>query len=349
MTSKTNVGLLPAAAEALSDAMWAYLMGGSGTEATLRRNRLAFEHLAFLPWVLRDVSSVNAGVNVLGMDLRLPVIMAPVGTLEAFHPDGAPGVVEACDRFGTLPVVGAIGTDPHEIASVGNGPKAYQIYSAGDRDWMRETVESIRDAGFRAIVFTVDVASRARRERQMRAGAAFEGKRPPDRRHLAMASWADVEALRSMTDLPILIKGVQRAEDAETAVKVGVDGVWVSNHGGRQLDHSRASIEALVDVVQAVGDQTTIVVDGGIQTGADVLKALALGADLVAVGKLQCLALTTGGAAGVESMLEVLEDEVLTQMGLLGIRDVSELGPDLLRQTISSELPDPTDAWSYLR
>ena len=349
MTERTNLGLLPAAREALSDEMWAYLMGGSGTEATLRRNRLAFERLALLPYVLRDVSSIDASVNTLGMDLRLPVIMSPIGTLEAFHPDGAPGVVEACGRFGTLPVVGAVGTDPHRIAAIGPGPKAYQIYFAGDRQWMRETIESISDAGFRAIVFTVDVASRARRERQMRAGVAFAGKRPPDRRHLAMASWADVEALRAMTDLPILIKGIQRAEDAETAVDAGVDGVWVSNHGGRQLDHSRASIESLSEVVGAVGGRTTIVVDGGIQTGSDVLKALTLGADLVAIGRLQCLALAVDGTAGVEAMLEVLEDEILTQMGLLGIREVASLTGDLIRHTISSELADPTDAWSYLR
>jgi len=349
MTDQSNIGLFPAASQLLSDQMWAYLMGGSGTEATLRRNRLAFERLALVPWVLRDVSTTSAAVTALGLELRLPVVMAPVGTLEAFHPDGAPGVAEACGRFGALHVVGSVGTEPREIAGVGGGPKAYQIYAAGDREWMRTTIESITDAGFHSIVFTVDVASRARRERQMRAGAAFEGKRPPDRRRLATASWADVEALRAMTDLPILIKGIQRAEDAETAVDAGVDGVWVSNHGGRQLDHGRASIESLADVAEAVAGRTTIVVDGGIQTGSDVLKALALGADLVAVGKLQCLALTAGGAAGVAAMLEVLEDEIVTQMGLLGVNDVSELSPRLLRDTIPSELPEPADAWSYLR
>lgn len=349
MSEKTNVGLMMQARRSLSDAMWAYLVGGSGTEATLRRNRLALERLAFLPNVLRDVSSVAAETEVFGMRLRTPVIMAPVGALEAFHPDGAPGVAEACGRFGALQVVGSIGVDPQEIAPVGGGPKAYQIYAAGDRTWMRETLDLASEAGFGAIVFTVDVASRARRERQARAGVEFPAKRPPDRRRLAMACWADVEAMREMTDLPILLKGIQRADDARLAVEAGVDGVWVSNHGGRQLDHGRAAIDSLADIVDAVGGRTAVIMDGGIQTGSDVLKAVALGADLVGVGKLQCLALAAGGSGGVESMLEVLEDEMLTQMALLGIMEISEMTPDVVCQTISSDLPDPSDVWSFLR
>lgn len=348
MTERTNVELLPAARDALSEAMWAYLMGGSGTEATLRRNRLAFEHLAFVPHVLRDVSPVDPSVRVFELDLGLPVIMAPIGKLEAFHPDGAPGVAQACGVTGTMQVVGAIGTDPHAIADVGGGPKAYQIYPVGDHEWMRQTVESVEEAGFAAIVFTVDVAMPARRERQMRSGFAREG-RGPDRHRLATTSWADVVALRNMTTLPLVIKGIQRADDAERAVEAGLDGVWVSNHGGRQLDHARASIDSLSEVAQAVGDRTTVIVDGGVQTGSDVVKALAVGADLVAIGKLQCLALTVGGAAGVTSMLGVLEEEIVTHMGLLGARSVSELNRDLISHATYSGLPEPADAWSYLR
>ena len=346
MSYTTNASLAAEARKALDDATWAYLVGGAGTEATLRRNRIAFESIAFLPRVLRDVRSIDPSVEILGTKMRIPVLMAPIGNLDVFHSDGPAQVGAASSALGVMQVVAGVGPIP-EIPT-GAGPKAYQIYKDGDGAWLADRVEVATAAGYAAIVLTVDVPRRARRERQALAGYRFAGG-GPSRDHLARTTWADVEILRGATNLPLLIKGVQISGDATTAVELGVDGIWVSNHGGRQLDHGRSTVESLRDVAEAVGDTATIVVDGGIMTGSDVLKAVALGADLVAIGKLQCLALAAGGSAGLSSMLEVLEEEIISQMGMMGITTLAELDASFVSTTFSSGLPDPADPWSYLR
>jgi L-lactate dehydrogenase (cytochrome) len=162
-------------------------------------------------------------------------------------------------------------------------------------------------------------------------------------------TWSEVEALRGMTQLPILLKGIQTGEDAATAVEVGVDGIWISNHGGRQLDHGRSTLESLMEIANVGAGSATLIVDGGVLTGSDVIKAMALGADLVGLGKLQCLALAAGGEASVLAMLEVLEDEILSQMGLLGVSMLDELNASMVVPSIPAGLPDPADPWSHLR
>lgn len=348
MTTQSNAGLLSAARVGLTDEVWAYLVGGAGSEATLRRNRLALDELAFVPRVLRDVSTIDAATTAFGRAVRLPVALAPVGTLEVFHPDGVEGVGLAAARRGVLHVVGAVGVAPEALEDLAAGPSALQVHP-DDPGRQRGVIEAAEAAGMSAIVLTVDVAVQARRERQMAAPLSIPGKRPPDRDRLARATWADLEAIRRLTSLPLVLKGIQAPADARRGIDSGVDGIWVSNHGGRQLDHGRGAVDALEEVVGTVGGAATIIVDGGIQTGSDVLKAIAIGADLVAIGKLQCLALAAGGSSGVESMLEVLEDEIISQMGLLGARSLEDVTSDVVRRDRPSGLPDPSDAWSHLR
>jgi isopentenyl diphosphate isomerase/L-lactate dehydrogenase-like FMN-dependent dehydrogenase len=344
VTLATNAHLLPAARSAVDDATWAYLIGGAGSEATLRRNRIALDRLAFVPRIFRDVSSIDPTTTLFGCDFRIPVMMAPVGSLDVFHEDGAEGVAGACRGFGTMQVVAGVGPIPPNGAG-----RAFQLYLSGDHGRLRDTIETVEASGYAAIVITGDVAHRARRERQDLAGFSIPGKPPPDRSRLAGATWTDVETLRDMTRLPLVVKGIQTGADAEIAAGIGVDGVWVSNHGGRQLDHGRSSLESLVEAVDVVGRDIAVVVDGGFLTGSDVLKALALGADLVALGKLQCLALAAAGEAGVLSMLEVLEAEITSQMGLLGVSRLADLGRAHVCESAPSGLPDPTDPWSHLR
>lgn len=347
MTESSNVPLMVRARDALDDATWAYLMCGAGGETTLLRNRLALDSLALKQRVLADVSHIDTSTRVFGHDLRIPVIMSPVGTLEAFHPDGAEGVARACGRFGTIQTVGAVGPDPAEISVHGAGPKAYQVYPTTDRAWLLDTIRAVEVHGFVAIVLTVDVPRRARRERQMAHTMEFPGKRPPDRAGLAAASWSTVANVRSMTDLPLVIKGITSGDDAVLAFEHGADGVWVSNHGGRQLDHGRAALDCLREIAPMVDGRGPVIFDGGVQTGTDVLKAIAFGADLVAVGKLQCMALAAGGEEAVHEMLEVVEDELVSQMGNMGLTSLADLGPELV---VGAPFPVPSiDAWSALR
>ena len=345
MIYSTNTTLLRDARDTLNEETWAYLMGGAGTEATVRRNRIALESLALIPSVLRDVRQVDASTTVFGTSMRLPVLMAPVGNLEVFHPAGAGAVGRAAGAFGITQVIAGVG--PMPAVPIGSGSKGYQIYLDGDDDWLIDRASQVKEAGYTTVVLTVDVPTRARRERQTLSGYQFSGS-GLSREHLAGATWQTVETLRAATELPLIVKGIQKGADASKAFSIGVDGVWVSNHGGRQLEHGRSSVEALEEVVAEVGGEGVIVFDGGVMTGSDVLKAIALGADLVAIGRLQCLALAAGGETRLTSTLEVLEEEITSQMGMLGARNVQELDPTAVTSSFPSGLTDPTDPWSGL-
>lgn len=346
MINDTNSSLPADARRALDHATWAYLVGGAGTEATLRRNRAAFDRLAFRPRVLRDVHEIDVSTDVFGTTMRIPVLLAPIGNLEVFHEDGPDEITRAAADFGVMHVVAGVGPIPGIMT--GAGPKAYQIYMDGDHQWLSERVGRAASLGYRSIVLTVDVPRRARRERQALAGYRFTGT-GPSRDRLARTTWTDVEFLRSQTDLPLVLKGIQTGADAEIASSVGVDGIWVSNHGGRQLDHGRSSLESLREIADTLDGAGTLVVDGGVMTGSDVLKAISLGADLVAIGRLQCLALAAGGSERVRTMLAVLEDEMASQMGMLGAVSLDGLTADAIAESLPSGSPDPMDPWSYLR
>jgi len=326
----TNQEIIMAARRNLNQNVWDYLTGGAESETTMRRNRLALDSLAFRPRVLIDVSKIDTAAAFLGHKLRIPVMLAPIGSLQSLVPEGGVAVAKAAAEFGTVNFVSSV-TQPtlEEIASASPNPKVFQLYVQGDMKWVADILGRVKQAGYKALCLTVDTAYYGRRERQL-----MDRWLPPSlrgnqaqRHYRAALTWEIMDAIKEMAGLPFILKGVATAEDAEIAVKHGVQAVYISNHGGRQLDHGRGTIEALPEIVAAVGGKAEIVLDGGITRGTDVLKAIVLGARAVAIGKLQGWGLAAAGEAGLVRVLELLENEITTTMGLLGVRSLAELNP----------------------
>jgi glycolate oxidase len=231
-----------------------------------------------------------------------------------------------------------------EVARIGTGPKIYQLYLYGDWAWMDDIIARTVDAGYAALCLTADTQVYSRRERTIaRDWVPRESLRKAsvddDFVFQAQMSWKTVEHVKSKFNIPLVIKGINASEDARRAVDAGVDVVYVSNHGGRQLDHARACIDSLPEVVDAVGGRVPVVVDGSIMRGTDVLKALCLGATAVGIGRLEALAMAAGGEPAVVRMLELLEHEIRTNMALMGVGRIEDLVPSLV--VPASPLPDP--------
>jgi isopentenyl diphosphate isomerase/L-lactate dehydrogenase-like FMN-dependent dehydrogenase len=307
---------------------WDYIVGGVETETTLRRNRMALDSIAFRPRVLRDVSKVDASVEVLGRQLRLPVVLCPVGSLESFHPGGAEPVVKAAGEFGVAHMLSSV-CDPglEEVAQAApNALRMFQLYVRGDGDWADAHAERAIRSGYSAFCITVDTAHYSRRERDLAKRHVTAGRRRVQgREHQASLDWRTVERMKKKFKIPFGIKGIGTAEDAKIALDHGVEMIYVSNHGGRQLDHGRGSFDVLPEVVEAVAGRAIVVVDGGFYRGTDIVKAIAMGANLVGLGRMQCYALAAGGQAGIVRMLEILEDEVVRALGLLGVTSYGKL------------------------
>lgn len=317
-----------AAARAVLDAQrWDYIVGGALSETTMLRNRASLDALAFRPRVLRDVAAIDPSATLLGERVRIPYLLAPVGNLGDYHGDGVDGAVRAAVQFGTLPVVGSLCTpDLRATARAVRGPKWFQLYTRGDRTWTDDIVARVRAAGYEALVVTVDSAYFGIRERLLHGRSNVGGAKPdPGRLHQAHLDWDAVRHVKESAGIPVLLKGIQTAEDAERAIGAGFDGVWVSNHGGRELDHARGTIEMLAEIAPVVARRVPLVIDGGFVRGTDVLKALALGADAVASGRLYSFALAAGGEAGVMRLLEIVEHEIANAMGLLGVTALAQL------------------------
>lgn len=352
MTSQflSNEEIVQRARKNLPQGAWDYLVGASESETTMRRNRLAFDRLAFRPRVLNDVSSVDTSTTFLGRDLRIPVLLAPIGSLQVFNPEGGAASTRAAADFGVMHVVSSV-TEPtlEEIASAADHPKVFQLYIHGDWGWIEEMVARIKDAGYIGLCITVDTAHYSRRERPM-----LTRWTPPTRRrsydpvHSASVTWDTVDKIKSLAGLPFMLKGIATAEDAKKAVDHGVDVVWVSNHGGRQLDHGQGTMDMLDEVVEAVDGKAEIVLDGGVQRGADVLKAVSLGARAVALGKMQGWGMAADGQAGVVRMLEILEDEIIVAMALLGVTSIDQLNPDFVCQDQPVVAPHEMSAWTNM-
>ncbi len=316
------------ARQKLSHDNWDYIIGGTETETTVRRNRAALDALAFKPRVLRDVSHIEPGTTFLGRPLRLPLLLAPVGSLELFAADSAVAAATAAHRFGIahmLSSVCEVGLDAVAQA-VPQALRLYQLYVHGDPAWVDEVADRAVAAGCAAFCLTVDSAYYSRRERDI---AQRNSRRSvvPGREYQATLTWKDVDRLRAKLSIPLILKGIATAQDAALAVDHGVDMVYVSNHGGRQLDHDRGSMTVLPEVVAAVKGRATVIVDGGFNRGTDIVKAIAMGADMVGLGRMQCYGLAAGGVDGVVRMLELLETEVRACLGLLGVSALSELNP----------------------
>ncbi len=346
----SNEEIVQRARKNLTQGAWDYLVGASESETTMRRNRLAFDRLAFRPRVLRDVSEVNPSTTFLGQDMRIPALLAPIGSLQVFNPEGGAASTRAAADFGIMHVVSSV-TEPslEEIAAAADHPKVFQLYIHGDWGWIEEMVGRIKDAGYIGFCVTVDTAHYSRRERPMLTRWTPPTRREPyDRSYPASVTWDTVDKLKSVVGLPIMLKGIATAEDARIAVDHGVDVVWVSNHGGRQLDHGQGTMDMLPEVVEAVDGKADIVLDGGVQRGADIIKAVALGARAVALGKLQGWGLAADGQAGIVRMLEILEDEITVAMGLMGVTSIGQLNPSYVCKDESVIAPHEMSAWTNM-
>lgn len=321
----------------LNQNLWDYLRGGADSEASVVRNRMALSSLAFKPKILNDVSVINKERELLGHKLRIPVILPPIGSIQQFHEGGGASVAEAASEFGTMMILSS-SCQPgfEEVAPVGDCGKIFQLYLVGDDAWMDDIIERTIAAGYDAFCLTVDTSLYSRRERDIHKryvpGSGRVATHGTDFQAQARMNWDTVAHIKSKFDIPLILKGVARADDARRAVDAGVDIVYTSNHGGRQLDHARGCIEVLPEIVAAVDGQVPVIVDGGFLRGADVVKGLCLGATAVGAGRLLALSMAARGPAGVVRALELLEQEIHLTMGLMGIADVDDLTPDLVER-----------------
>jgi glycolate oxidase len=331
---------------------WDYIVGGVETETTLRRNRMALDSIAFRPRVLRDVSKVDTSVTLFGRKMRLPVMFAPVGSLESFHAAGAESVARAALAFGCAHMLSSV-CEPglEELAKAApDALRIYQLYVRGDADWVDDHVERAIASGYAAFALTVDTAHYSRRERDIAKRFVTAGRRRVQNRIMQAAlDWRTVERIKRKFKIPLIIKGIATAEDARIAIEHGVDWVYVSNHGGRQLDHGRGSLDVLPEVVDAVAGRAKVLVDGSICRGSDIVKAIASGADLVGIGRMQCFALACGGEAGILRLLELFEDEVQRSMGLLGVTRFAELDRSYLHPAPPANAPHVLSAFPLLK
>lgn len=279
-----------------------YLRGGSETETTLARNRASLDSIAWLPKVLVDVSQTNATSSFFGKKIRLPVALAPVGSLQSFEAGGGASVAKGASDFGVPMILSSVSEPSLEsVASAGPGPKVFQLYVRGDDSFIDDHVKRAVEAGYDAFAITVDTAVISRRERDIsKRWLKTWQLRYSGMEYQAGLSWAQIERFKAKHKIPLIVKGISRVDDAIRAAELGVDVVYVSNHGGRQLDHAVGSFEMLqeiVDAVKKVGKGTQVWVDGGFSRGSDVLKAVAVGADLVIIGRLYLYALAAVGSS----------------------------------------------------
>ena len=340
-----NVGDYEREAERLLDpAAFGYFAGGAGDERTLRDNVEAFSRWQLRPRVLVDVSEVSTVATVLGSEVSMPLLVAPTAFQRLAHPDGELATARAAASAGTVMCQSTLSSvTPGELAAAAPGARLwFQLYWSSDRGFTSELLARVVEAGFEAVVFTVDFPAAGRRERDLRAAFTLpddlvtpnipESLQRQDF-HAALGqiidttlTWRDLEWLRETCSLPVLLKGILSAEDALLAAEHGASGVIVSNHGGRQLDGVAASLDALPEVVEAVGERVEVLVDGGVRRGTDVLKALALGARVVLVGRPALWGLAVGGEQGVRDVLELFRAEIslgLTQLGCRSPADVA--------------------------
>ena len=326
-----------AAEERLEPGAFGYFAGGANDEWTLRENVAAFNRWVLRPRMLVDVGTTTTATTVLGTEIALPVIVAPTAFQRAAHPDGELATSRGAAAAGTIMCLSTVATATIEdvAAAAPNGRRWFQLYWSTDRGVVREIVQRAADAGYLAIVLTVDLPELGRRERDLRTGfelpadvdvpaftalAASAGVTPQQINWLVdrTLTWKDLEWLRSLTQLPVVVKGILTSEDAVLALEVGVDAIVVSNHGGRQLDGVAASLDALPEVVEAVDGQLEVLMDGGVRRGTDVVKALALGARAVLAGRAPRWGLAVDGGEGVERVLALLRDEVALALALCG-------------------------------
>jgi isopentenyl diphosphate isomerase/L-lactate dehydrogenase-like FMN-dependent dehydrogenase len=332
------------AEEVVSPDAWAYMAGGAGEERTLRWNREAFSRFRLRPRVLVDVSSVTTATTVLGTPVSMPVLVAPMAFQAIAHEEGEVAMARGVAAAETLMCLSTVATStPRDVAAAApGGARWLQIYVFRDREVSDEVIAQALEAGFTALVLTADLPVYGIRHREARLGFAAPEENVPalaaaralreagDEHHVLTLlepglQWDYVTELRERWKVPVIVKGLVTAEDAVLACDHGASAVVVSNHGGRQLDGAIASLDALPEVVDAVGARAEVYVDGGVRSGSDVVMALALGARAVLLGRPALYGLAFGGSKGVEQVLDILRDEVENALALLGCRSPEEV------------------------
>ena len=336
-------------------AEWDYVAGGATDEITLRRTRSAFDSIALRPRMLTGTNAVDLSTTVLGTRISVPYMMAPSGTHGRAHPDGELATARAAANFGTIMSMSANSSYRLEdVAESVDGTRWFQCYFYRNRETTVEMIRRAEEAGYTALVMTLDASWPSKRERNIRndyrsrprpnytpqqiqeglaanpskfdSGQSSRGQTDPG------ATWEDVAWLKTVTDLPVVFKGIMTAEDAALCGEYGVEALIVSNHGARNLDTTLSTIETLPEVVDAAGDSVEVYLDGGIRRGSDVVKALALGARAVLFGRPIFWGLAYDGADGLTGVLEILRDEMESTMMLSGRPDVASLDATLVRQ-----------------
>jgi 4-hydroxymandelate oxidase len=342
-----------AARELLAQPVYDYIAGGAEDEAAIAGNRDAFRRYRFRFKALAGADQPDLANDLFGQHFRLPVHLAPAAIQRMCHPDGEAAAYRAASHAGVAYALSTLSSlSIEEVAAAAGGPRWFQLYMSRWREVSAAFVERAETAGYSAIVLTVDLPRTGRRERDIRnafslphgvryanlgdwlPSDAADGADPFAQNVNALTNaalgWNDLEWLVGKTRLPVVVKGLVRGEDALRAVNAGAAGVIVSNHGGRQLDYSVAGLDALPEVVAAVGGKVPVLLDGGIRRGTDVIKALCLGASGVLIGRPYLYALAVGGEEGVRKLLGLLGEEISLSMTLLGARKLSELTEDLL-------------------
>ncbi|GAA2637720.1 alpha-hydroxy acid oxidase [Actinomadura fulvescens] len=351
---RLTLGDFARSAEArLDPAIWDFFEGGAGEERTLAANAQAFDRWWLRPSVLRGADRPETAVKILGRAWDLPVGIAPVAFHTLAHPLGEIATARGTAALGSVPLVVSTfaGRRIEEVAAQrGDVPLWLQVYCLRDRSITRSLIERAENAGFEALVLTVDAPHLGRRLRDLRndfrlpadvgpANLAGDGFRVPAAHARAEfdpgLDWSVVDWLRSVSALPVLVKGILTGADAALAIGAGVDGIVVSNHGGRQLDGVPGTLDVLPEIADAVAGRVPLLLDGGVRRGRDVLAALALGADAVLVGRPVLHGLAVGGAEGVTDLLTILLDELTDAMSLCGLRTLADITPDLVRPVTS--------------
>ncbi|RLA34830.1 MAG: alpha-hydroxy-acid oxidizing protein [Gammaproteobacteria bacterium] len=345
------------ASEVLPPAHYGYMATGVNNDGTLRANRAAFEHYYLRSRRLVDVSKVDTSVKIFGETWPTPIVVAPVGSQRAFHSDGEIATARAARSRGHLQILSTVSSTPiEEVAAARDAPIWFQLYTLGGWPGVRRMLRRAEAAGCPAVVLTVDMPTsaaparhtleRARLQDSRDCSACHEGsgiaagEKPMfdgiedpeiDRRDMPL-TWDFLEQLRQETTMKVLVKGIVTAEDAERCVEYGVDGIIVSNHGGRADDSGRGALDSLAEVAPAVKGRTLLLMDSGIRRGTDILKALALGADAIMVGRPYVWGLGAFGQPGVERALEILHSELTIAMEFAGIPSIDRIGPDAIGQ-----------------
>lgn len=342
----------PYARERLDENAWAYLHSGAADEMTFRANRSAFERYLLQGRVLSEVRGGNTRLQLLGQTLQHPILLAPVAYQRLFHPEGELATVRAAAAMEAAMVVSTLASHTLEdMAHSAQSPLWFQLYFQPDREFTLQLVRRAESAGYQALVVTVDAPIAGIRNREQRAGFCLppevgavnlQGMRQPqvplaegqsvvfDGLMVHAPTWRDIERLRQLTDLPLILKGITHPEDAQMALELGVNGLIVSNHGGRTLDTLPATLDLLPAMATAVQGRVPLLLDGGIRRGTDILKAMALGADAVLIGRPFIYGLATAGALGVAHVLRLLREELEVAMALTGCRTLADINASLL-------------------